>query len=112
MNTARYRGFFEAVNRIPALKKLEQQEVISGNGVFAQAAKQQRMGIVMGRTALALKVYRIEQGKYPEKLSELVPGYLPREYVSPHTGKKLGYSVTKANFTLSSDGTTITSARD
>ena len=111
LNTARYRGFFDAVKRIPALKKLEQSEIISGDGMYAKAAKRQRLGIIMGQTALALKVYKIEHGKYPGKLSELVPNYLPKEYVSPSTGKKLDYSVKVTNFTLVVDGSSITSER-
>ena len=111
LNTARYRGFFDAVNRLPALKKLEQAEIISGDGMYAKAAKRQRLGIVAGQTALALKVYKIEHGKYPGKLSELVPNYLPKEYVSPSTGKKLDYAVKNANFTLVVDESSITSER-
>ena len=111
LNTARYRGFFDAVNRIPALKKQEQQEIITEDGMYGKAAKRQRLVIIMGRTALALKVYKIEHGKYPGKLSELVPNYLPKEYVSPSTGKKLDYSVKGTNFTLVVDGSSITSER-
>ena len=111
LNTARYRGFFDAVKRIPALKKLEQAEIISGDGMYAKAAKRQRLGMIMGQIALALKVYKIEHGKYPGKLSELVPNYLPKEYVSPSTGKKLDYSVKVTNFTLVVDGSSITSER-
>ena len=112
LNTARYRGFFDAVKRIPALKKLEQAEIISGDGMYAKAAKRQRLGMIMGQIALALKVYKIEHGKYPGKLSELVPNYLPKEYVSPSTGKKLDYSVKVTNFILSADGITITPRKD
>ena len=90
---------------------LEQSEIISGDGMYAKAAKRQRLGIIMGQTALALKVYKIEHGKYPGKLSELVPNYLPKEYVSPSTGNKLDYSVKGTNFTLSVDGSSITSER-
>ena len=79
--------------------------------MYEKAAKRQRLGIIMGRTALALKVYKIEHGKYPEELSGLVPSYLPKEYFSPSTGKKLNYSVKGTNFILSSDGITITSER-
>ena len=111
LNTTRYRGFFDAAHRIPALKKLEQHEIITEDGMYAKAAKRQRLGIIMGRTALALKVYKIEHGKYPGKLSELVPNYLPKEYVSPSAGKKLDYFVKGANFSLSSDKINITSER-
>ena len=111
LNTARYRGFFDAVNRLPALKKLEQQEIIPENGMYAKAAKRQRLGMVMGQTALALKVYKIEHGNFPAKLSELIPRYLPKEYVSPYTGKKLNYILKDGFFTLVSDDRTITSKR-
>jgi hypothetical protein len=111
LNTTKYRGFSEAVNRIPALKKLEQQEFISENGMYAKAAKRQRLGIVLSQTALALKLFKIEKGEYPQKLSELVPCYLPKEYVSPYTGKKLNYILKDGFFTLASDDRTITSKR-
>ena len=118
-NVARYRKFSNAAGRIPALNKLEQQEVISENSVFANAARRQRLTLVMGQTALALKVYKIEHGKYPQKLSELVPRYLAKEYVSPDTGKKLAYSVKEyavnategTEFTLSSGKNSITSKK-
>ena len=110
MNTARYRGFFNAVDRIPALKKLEEQEIISEDGMYAKAAKRQRLGIAMGQTALALKLYKIEHGKYPGKLSELVPRYLTKEYVSPYSGKKLTYTLKEGTFILRSDSITVTSA--
>ena len=131
LNTARYRGFFYAINRIPALKKMEQQKIITEDGMYANAAKRQRLGIIMGQTALALKIYRIEHEKYPEKLSELVPRYLPQEYFSPSNGKTLDYSVKEyaecrtlhisgttlhemsvvSEFALSADGSSITSER-
>ena len=94
-----------------SLKKLELQEIITEEGMYDKAAKRQRLVIIMGRTALALKVYKIEHGKYPGKLSVLVPNYLSEEYVSPSTGKKLDYSVKGTNFTLSVDGSSITSER-
>ena len=111
LNTFKYRGFSDAVARIPLLKKLEQQEFISENGMYAQAAKRQRLGIILGQTALALKLCKIEKGEYPQKLSELIPCYLPKEYVSPYTGKKLNYILKDGFFTLSSDDRTITSKR-
>ena len=111
LNTARYRGFSDAVNRIPMLKKWEEQEVISGDGIYANAAKLQQLRIVMGRTALALKLYRIEHGKYPANLSLLVPHYLPKEYVSPTSGRNLSYSLQGGLFTLAAENVTITAKR-
>ena len=87
-NAVLYKKFTDAVNKIPELKKLEQQEVIIENSMYADAAKRQKAAIVKGRIALALKLYKVEHGKLPEKLSELVPKYLPEEYVSPYDGKK------------------------
>ena len=125
LRALRYRGFREAITRIPDLKKMRQLDVIPGNGHFANAARTQRQMIVLGRTALALKIYLIEHGKLPEKLSALVPHYLEKEYVSPQTGQKLTYRVkdiswcyevngvhslaARSCFTLSADDKTLTS---
>ena len=54
-------------------------------------------------SAIALKLYRIEHGKYPGKISELVPEYLPKEFCSPKDGKPLSYSVKNGEFSLSAD---------
>ena len=123
--TLRYRGFFNAIGKRPYLEKLQQQEVFTGDGVFINAARRQRLSIVLGRTALALKLYAAEHGKYPEKLSQLVPAYLPKEYLAPGCGKKLDYAVHERAhcsnqngvfamaieqfFTLSADGALISS---
>lgn len=125
LRALRYRGFREAITRIPDLEKMQQQEVIPGDSIFAEAARKQRRMIVLGRTALALKLYKIEHGVFPEKLSKLVPLYLDQEYVSPQTGQKLAYSVkdiswcyevngvhnlaAQSYFTLSADDVTLTS---
>mgnify|MGYP003294560662 CR=1 FL=1 len=69
--------------------------------------------------------FKIEQGKFPENLSKLVPHYLDQEYLSPQTGQKLTYSVknkswsyeikgvlhfaAQSYFTLSADDVKITS---
>ncbi|MBQ7208890.1 MAG: hypothetical protein IJS01_13915 [Lentisphaeria bacterium] len=99
--TARYRLFFTAIERIPALRELERQEVFAGKGVFIGAARKQRTTLVLGRTAAALKLYRAEHGRYPARLADLVPRYLEKEYLSPETGKKLAYALKDGHFTLS-----------
>ena len=109
LNVVRYCGFTKALRSRPRLETLQRQEVITGKGVFANAARRQRLVIVLGRTALALKVYRIEHGKYPEKLSQLVPHYLEKEYCSPETGKAFTYIVKDGEFTLASDGSELCS---
>jgi len=101
-DTARYRGFFTLVEKRPLLEKLERQEVITGKGAFANAARRQREAIVMGRTAIALKAYRAEHGRYPENLAVLIPSYLEKIPLSPFPGEKLVYTSTGNGFTLSS----------
>ena len=119
--TARYRRFSDAVDRIPELQKLQQQELIAGRDMYAEAAGKQRLGIVLGRTAIALKLYRAEHGEYPVELSALVPDYLDKEYVSPYNGEKLKYSVKdhsaypgetgKKDFILSAGGVSFSSVK-
>ena len=107
----RYRGFSDALKRIPELEKLQKQETFSGNDMYSKAAATQQQAIALGRTALALKLYRAEQGKYPEKLSELVPRYLPCEYRSAWSGNCFTYTVREGNFTLNTDKRSISSQR-
>ena len=123
--TLRYRGFFNAVGKLPCLEKLQQQEIFPGKGIFINAARRQRQAIVLGQTALALKLYATEHGRYPEKLSQLVPAYLPKEYLAPVSGRKLEYALRESarcserngvfamameqSFTLSADGSSISS---
>ena len=125
LNAVRYRKFTDAVNRIPQLEKMAEMEIISGDDMFARHARKQRLGIVLCRTALALKVYGAEHGRYPATLSGLVPRYLEKEYVSPYSGKKLSYETgeyacprtdpakdpraSRRYFILSSDDVTISS---
>jgi len=42
-------------------------------------------------TALALRLYRKENGRYPENLQQLVPKYLPSVPIDPYDGKPLRY---------------------
>ena len=50
-----------------------------------------RQRIVSLKLGLVLKIYRIEHGAFPEKLSELVPGTIPEVPINPFTGKELLY---------------------
>ncbi len=105
----RYRVFFDALDRIPELEKLQKQETFSGNDIYSKAAANQQQMIALGRTAFALKLYRAEQGEYPAELAELVPKYLPRVYCSG--GKELSYTVKDGDFTLSSGRRSVSSRR-
>ena len=110
-NAVRYRGFSDAVKRMPELEKLQKMEVFSRHDLFSKNAATQQQVIALGRTALALKLYRVQHGKYPEKLSELVPVYLPKVYRSAWSGKEFIYTVKDGNFTLTSDKRSISSQR-
>lgn len=110
-NAVRYRGFSDAVKRIPELEKLQRMEVLSQYDLFSKNAATQQQMIAMGRTALALKLYRAEHGRYPEKLSALVPAYLPKVYRSAWSGKEFTYTVKDGNFTLISGKRSISSGR-
>jgi len=45
------------------------------------------------RTAIALERYHLKHQNYPEKLSDLVPDYLPKELEDVITGKPLHYQI-------------------
>ncbi len=60
-----------------------------------------RISLSLLTTGLALKLYRVETGHYPEKLNELVPNYLEKLSPCPYTGEPLLYESDGTNFTLS-----------
>lgn len=49
-------------------------------------------------TALALRLYRAEKGKYPDRLQELVPNYLPQVPVDPYDDKPIRYRKLQKGF--------------
>jgi len=58
-------------------------------------------------TALALERYRLKEGKLPETVDALVPGYLPQVYLDPFDGKSLRYKRTNSGYmiyTIGEDG--------
>lgn len=58
----------------------------------------------IARTAIALRIYRRENGHYPETLNELVPKYLPNLPVDPFDGKPLRYKRLQHGFKIWSVG--------
>lgn len=93
----------------PELEKLERQEVFGDYerqqdnmiSTYRQVAPKSRISIVVGTTALALKLYRVEHGAYPDMLKQLVPEYLDKVPLCPFSGKPLKYKLDGDNFTLS-----------
>ena len=94
-----YKGIKLAAYRKPKLRKLEGQlsftpEDMSDKYIQTHdrsssphhyfspysTVRRQRGVISTARTALALKCFRAEKGRYPTKLEELVPEYLPQIY--------------------------------
>ncbi len=57
------------------------------------------------RVGLACLIYRNQYGKYPEKISDLVPGILKEEPLDPFTGKSLIYRTRENGFIVYSLGT-------
>ena len=55
-------------------------------------------------TALALRLYRKENGRYPENLQQLVPKYLPSVLIDPYDGKPLRYRKLQRGFKVWSVG--------
>jgi hypothetical protein len=55
-------------------------------------------------TALALRLYRKENGRYPENLQQLVPKYLPSVPIDPYDGKPLRYRKLQMGFKVWSVG--------
>lgn len=66
----------------------------------AQAEALRRTSI----TAMALRLYRHEYGRYPDRLNSLVPRYLPSVPLDPFTGKPLQYRHTPKGFRIWSIG--------
>ncbi len=54
--------------------------------------------------ALALRLYRKENGRYPENLQQLVPKYLPFVPVDPYDGKPIRYRKLEKGFKVWSVG--------
>ena len=117
---AEYKGVNIAADRIPRLRELEKQfsftpDDLNDRYTIADKNKRhfspyntllrQRAVISGARTALALKCFRAEHGRYPEKLADLIPEYLPQIYPSPD-GKPLDYQSDGRNFTLKITGVT------
>ena len=55
-------------------------------------------------TALAVERYRLKEGKLPETVDALVPGYLAEVYIDPFDGKPLRYKRTEPGYMVYSVG--------
>ncbi|MCX7969177.1 MAG: type II secretion system protein GspG [Armatimonadetes bacterium] len=72
-------GAFEKVNQIYAIRQVTE-------------------------TALSLRLYRSERGRYPESLQALVPKYLPKIPIDPYDGKPIRYRKLSRGFKVWSVG--------
>jgi len=68
--------------------------------IYQQLARFSEISLLLGRTGLALKLYRSEEGKYPATLAELVPKYLDQIPVSPLPDAPLIYRLEGNDFWL------------
>ena len=62
----------------------------------------------MARTALALALFKIDAGVYPDTLAELVPGHLPEIQLDPFDGMPLRYVKTEKGYRIYSVGDNLT----
>ena len=99
---AQCRGFFHILKTSKKLQTLKEQEVFvfDRKEMFSSAAYHQRCSIVESQIIFALKCYRAEHGRYPEKLAELVPHYLAKIPPSPTSGGNINYHLKNKNFIL------------
>jgi len=56
------------------------------------------------RTAIAVERYRLDTGKLPERLEELVPKYMEKVPIDPYDGKPLRYKRLEKGYTIYSIG--------
>jgi len=77
LNAPRYRTISKML--LPAITRAHLQE----------AQHEARIGLA--QLALALKIYKAEKGKYPDRLDDLVPEILPELPKDPFTGKDFVY---------------------
>jgi hypothetical protein len=96
-----------------AFSRQQRSEVVSGMmlGLFFPAVSRaiemedkQNVTLELTRLAAALAQFRAENGAYPEKLDELVPGVLSNVPNDPYSGKPLMYSREGEGFLLQSVG--------
>ena len=91
----------EIVRAVETLRKTGEKNFLPGRG-FDQVRSlfYHRTLIAACKLSLALKIYRIEHGVFPEKLSELVPSILSEIPVDALTGKAFIYLRQGDGFTL------------
>jgi hypothetical protein len=74
---------------------------------LVERSAEHRSRIEIVRVGLALKIYKSENGVYPENLDKLTPGILKEIPVDPCSGKSLVYRKSKDGFILYSVGTNL-----
>lgn len=58
----------------------------------------------LAQTAVALRLYRLERGRYPDNLQALVSKYLPKVPIDPFDGKPMRYQRLAKGFKVWSIG--------
>lgn len=79
-------------------------EMHIGLSSLIAGAARRACGTRIDKLCFALVAYHGNRGKFPARLAELVPKYLPKIPHDPFTGKSFGYALNPAGCTISSPG--------
>jgi hypothetical protein len=84
----------------PAVRQLAEKSYDQADAARRKADARLRLL----RTRLALRMYQLDHGSHPERLSQLVPDYLAAVPLDPFSGEPLVYGPTAGGYDLSSTG--------
>jgi hypothetical protein len=94
----------QQMEKIPLYYRLTKLVLPHLSAVMMKEATLEAM-IDAARIGLACRIYRNEEGRFPEKIADLVPHILGREPLDPFTGKSFIYTVRENGFIVYSVGT-------
>jgi hypothetical protein len=94
----------EQAEKIPLCYRLTKLGLPHLSAVMMKEATLEAL-IDAARIGLACRIYRDQQGRFPEKIADLVPNILGTEPLDPFTGKSFIYKVRENGFIVYSVGT-------
>lgn len=94
----------ERMKKIPRYYRLTKLVLPHLSPVMMKEATLEAL-IDAARIGLACRIYRNQEGRFPEKIADLVPHILGREPLDPFTGKSFIYKLRENGFIVYSVGT-------